>query len=161
MTSAFRKVRVLRKATDSSDKPSLGQALLGPYPPYTPTGMLGLSKTGNPAPGLSCSQMGLSYARPAHSTPLSFPSTRVLKRCHHQQNSKIRKDSCLHLKKKTKQVILWLWHGQTHWQKTLLYIGGRGCMRTRQQEGHSPSPTFRAAFLSLKHCDDHPGNLAL
>lgn len=34
-------------------------------------------------------------------------------------------------------------------------------MRTRQPEGHSPSPTFRAAFLSLKRCDDHPGNLAL
>lgn len=28
---------------------------------------------------------------------------------------------------------------------------GRGCMRTRQPEGHSPSPTFKAAFLSLNH----------
>ena len=35
--------------------------------------------------------------------------------------------------------------------KLCVFCGKKKCMRTRQPEGHSPSRTFRAAYLSIKH----------
>lgn len=34
-------------------------------------------------------------------------------------------------------------------------------MRTRQPEGHSPSPTFKAAYLSTEHCKENREELCL
>lgn len=137
---------------------SPGSWRLGPYPPFRsspfqPSLLLSLPKRlrlEHPGSSLTvgCSRH-ISTLLGLHVSPvlLSLPSAQPLLHEHQQQNKHQRLGRFFtYMKKQVISVNYALAE-----MGCAFSVVGEKCMRTLQPEGHSPSPTFRAAYLSIKH----------
>lgn len=151
----MKKIQILIKGHRLFDQANQGRHSWGPTPPPSPAlpaPILAKKKKKIPASGMKPDSWSLpahlSSARPAHSPLccchflLSEPSNMSITS---RMNNRGQEGLLLTLKNRLSR--------STTLAETRHAFSGEGkkSMRTRQPEGHSPSPTFRAVYLSIKH----------